>query len=401
MKKAVIFGAGNIGRGFIGQLFSQSGYQVTFIEIDSDLLAELNEKHQYTIEVVSPEERKEIIIKNVKGIHPRNIEEISSEISRADIMATAVGVNALSKIVGNLTYGFKERWDKGNFSPLNIILCENLLDADCYLKKLIIENIKNKNYSQQMIDNFRTKVGLVKASIGRMVPRMPEELRRQNPLKIRVEPYSELPVDKEGFIGDIPEIKNLRPYSPFDFFIKRKLFMHNMAHAVCAYLGYLIDYKFIWQSVADVDICIITKNALEESLTALANEYNKPKKELQNFADELIYRFGNKALGDTVIRVGRDPLRKLSADDRLAGAARYCREQDVFPNNICRGLAAGLLFSPQEDESAVELQKLVKNRGIEGVLREISSIEDKELITAINRYYSILKETDDIAEVLA
>ena len=60
MKQAIIFGAGNIGRGFMGQLFSESGYFVTFADVDRTLLEALNAKRSYVIRLVT-NERTEVV----------------------------------------------------------------------------------------------------------------------------------------------------------------------------------------------------------------------------------------------------------------------------------------------------------------------------------------------------
>jgi len=46
-KKMIQFGAGNIGRSFIGQLFSRSGYEVVFVDINKELIKEVNKKRVF------------------------------------------------------------------------------------------------------------------------------------------------------------------------------------------------------------------------------------------------------------------------------------------------------------------------------------------------------------------
>lgn len=51
--KAIMYGGGNIGRGFIGALFSRSGYEVTFIDVAEKVVNTLHEKHCYPVRIVS------------------------------------------------------------------------------------------------------------------------------------------------------------------------------------------------------------------------------------------------------------------------------------------------------------------------------------------------------------
>ena len=162
-----------------------------------------------------------------------------------------------------------------------------------------------------------------------MVPPLSPEERAGDPLLIAVEPYCQLPVDKEAFRGGIPDIKGLVPYAPFSFYIRRKLFVHNMGHAICAYLGWQRGYEYIYEAVADDRIKSTAQAAMDGSATALSKEYGVPESELKDHVRDLLSRFGNKALRDTTTRVGADPVRKLRRDDRLVGAALYCMEQGL------------------------------------------------------------------------
>ncbi|HHV97300.1 MAG TPA: mannitol dehydrogenase [Clostridiaceae bacterium] len=389
MKKAVMYGAGNIGRGFIGQLFSQSGYEVAFIDINPVIIERLNEDKAYPIRIAARDRYEEITVSNVRGVNGFNIQDVAEEIATADIMATAIGVNALPKISKPIALGLKKRWEKKNFNPLNIIICENLIDANKYMEKLIKAEL-----NEEEIKLFDEYVGLVEASIGRMVPIMTEEMQEGNPLRVYVEEYCELPVDKDGFKGEIPAIKNMIPYSPFDLYIQRKLFMHNMGHATCAYLGFLKNHTYIWETMENVAIKLITLRALLESAIALSVEHNYPLHKLIEHADDLIYRFSNKLLGDTVARVGKDPVRKLAANDRLVGATRLCLKHGISPSYICLGIAAGYAFSPEGDESAAKVVETVQNEGIESALSKFSGInkeKDEVIFNMIVDFYDMIR----------
>lgn len=398
-----MYGAGNIGRGFIGQLFSQSGYEVAFIDINPVVVERLNKDRAYPIRIVTREGYEEIIVSNARGINGLDIQDIADEISKADIMATAIGVNVLPRIARPIALGLKKRWEIGNYSPLNIIICENLIDANKYLEKLLKAEL-----SEEEIGLFDKYIGLVEASIGRMVPVMTEEMQEGNPLRVYVEEYCELPVEKDAFKGEIPDIKNMIPFSPFDLYIQRKLYMHNMGHATAAYLGFLKDYTYIWETTKNTTIKLITLRALFESATALSIEHSYPLQKLIEHSDDLLYRFGNKLLGDTVFRVGRDPVRKLAVNDRLIGASKLCIKHGITPAYICIGIAAGYAFSPDEDEAAARVRHTVLNEGIEAALVQYSGIsKDDPIFDIVVEFYNMiingksLEELEQIAEVKA
>jgi len=396
MKKAVMYGAGNIGRGFIGQLFSMSGYEVVFIDVNPVIVDKLNEDRRYPVKIVSHDTFEEIVIENVRAVNGLNIEEVASEIASADIMATAVGVNVLPKIAKPVAQGLKLRWKSGNHSPLNIIICENLLDANHYLEGLIKQELDADECKL-----FDKTIGLVEASIGRMVPVMTTEMQEGNPLKVWVEPYCELPVDKDAFKGEIPEIVNMVPFAPFDFYIQRKLFMHNMGHATTAFLGFLNGNTYIWEACRNSTIKLIALRALQESAIAMSNEHGVPLQKLIEHAEDLIYRFGNRLLGDTVERVGRDPVRKLAENDRLIGAANLCVKQGVTPVFISLGIAAGYMFAPEKDEFAQKVQDVVKKDGIEKALEQFSNLDSSSpIFKYVIDFYNMLKDGVSFEDIL-
>ena len=318
--KAVVYGGGNIGRGFLGQLLYESGFETVFIDVNKDMIDRLNSDKSYPIKIVSNEEQKEIEIKNVRAVHPDNA---VNEIAEADIIFTSAGVKILPLIAPVLRAGLEKR-----ARGVDIIICENLMNADKYLKELI--------------DLDRDDIGYVEASVGRMVPVMTDEMREGNINKVWVEPFCTLPVDKSAFRNPIPDIKGMLPSEPFEYYIQSKLFLHNMGHAVAAYLGMNKGYEYIWQAMNDFEIANTVKEAMYSSASALAEEHGKDMNEVKAYADDLMFRFKNKYLGDTTKRVGRDTERKLMPDDRLLGAVKLCNKHKKPVSAIKKGVMAAL-----------------------------------------------------------
>ena len=396
MKKAVMYGAGNIGRGFIGQLFSLSGFEVTFIDINEAVIEKLQNDRKYPLYITGKNGYEKTEVLNVTGLLGKDPEVVGEMIAKADVMATAVGVNVLPYIAKPIACGVKRRFKEGNKTPLNIIICENRLEADKYLRSLVSEHLDDaeKEY-------FNEYFGLVEASIGRMVPATDEKLKADNMLAVCVEEYCELPVDKLAFKGEIPEIVNLKPFSPFEFFIQRKLFMHNMSHALTAYLGTLCGDEFIWQSALNPSIKLLSLQALLESAQALSIEHNVPIKELIDHSEDLLYRFENKLLGDTTLRVGRDTIRKLSSNDRLIGAHNICKKNGISPIYICLGIAAALLFSPEDDNASIEIAEYTRANGVKEALKKYSNLEDADSAALIEKLYNMLVSKTDFAEIIS
>ena len=372
MKKAIMYGAGNIGRGFIGKVFSDSGYEVCFLDIMQDVIDEMNRRGEYTVRIVSNEGETDTTVRPVRAVNSTT-EQAVQEIGDCDIMATAVGVNILPRVAPAIARGVIARMEQSG-RPLNIILCENQLEVDVLMRGWLYAcfNDEQKKWADE-------NLGLVEPSIGRMVPPLTPEMRAKDKLLICVEPYCELPVDRDAFKGEIPDLVGLVPYSPFEFYIKRKLFLHNGGHALCAYLGNLKGYEYIWQAIADPEIREAARASMLASAHALIARFGEGVREnVESNVDDLLRRFQNRALKDTVARVGADPVRKLRRNDRVVGAALFCLEQGVDPSPIITGIVAALKFDRADDPTAPEIQKALREQGVEYVMQRYMSLQPDE-----------------------
>ncbi|MBQ4066525.1 MAG: mannitol dehydrogenase [Clostridia bacterium] len=380
---AVIFGAGNIGRGFIGALFSQAGLNVTFIDVSKPVVERMNADRKYPLHIVGGKEEKIIEINNVCAVDGNDREAAVNALLCADIAATCVGAKAIKYILPNFVAGIKARFAEGK-APLNLLICENLMDADEYIRELL---------SEQLTPEELDTVGLVETSVGRMVPVPKPTGENDNPLKIAVEEYCILPVDEAAFKGGVPEIKNMVPFTPFHYFIERKLFIHNMGHAICAYLGNILGHEYICDSIVDPNVRLLVHNAMLESCDALATRYNGPIRPLLDHANDLIRRFHNKELGDTCARVGGDIPRKLANSDRLTGAAKSCIEMGIFPVYICTGSAAALYCYMKENS-------LSEDSAADALISLTGLDKDNTLTLCTLEMYEYFKNGASLSEIL-
>lgn len=385
MKKAIMYGGGNIGRGFIGQLMFQAGYAVSFVDVNKELLNALNEQKEYPVRILKGDSYDEVMVKNISGIDGNDLDAVSSAIAEADLCATAVGVNVLKFTAKPFKEGIVRRFTTGNKKPLDIIICENLIGADEFLKGLISDLMTEDERK------FLEKVGFVEASIGRMVPIQTEAMKDGNPLRVCVERYDRLPVDRAAFRGEIPPIENLVPFSPFSYYIERKLFVHNMGHASTAYLGQTAGCETIWESIGIPEVELIVLRAMQSSALAMSKKYNVPFQGLNEHVENLVYRFSNKQLGDTNARVGGDIKRKLSPNDRMIGALNLCREQGVTTDWLAAAIAASLLFRREGEEPMTP----------EVILNEVAGLSaTDDVYRRIMRYYDMLLAKKPLAELI-
>jgi mannitol-1-phosphate 5-dehydrogenase len=328
-----------------------------------------------------------VTISNVRAVDGTDNEAVAREIFDASIVCTAVGVNVLKYIALPIAMGIRQRADAGVSEPLNIIICENLLNSsevfcDCILKCLPPE------YKSYVDDH----IGFVESVVSRMVPPLTKEQKARDPLMVVAEAYKKLPVERCGFVGSIPEIVGLQPYDNFNAYVERKLFTHNMGHAVAAYLGFLRKHEYIYQVMDDPEALRVVKSALAETGEALIKRHRFAPEAHQAHIDNLLHRFSNIALGDTVARVGKDPIRKLGPNDRLIGGAKMALEYGVTPTHVCAGIAAGLMFNVPEDQAAMRIQQMILEHGEDYVLKTISEVEPgSELSKIIHEQLALLR----------
>ncbi len=378
--KAVQFGAGNIGRGFLGQLFFETGYRTTFVDVIPEVVGGLHTRHEYPLRIVGDSTRT-MMIRNVDAVASSDAPAVAAALAEADRAATAVGVKVLPRVAPALAAGIATRFGRFGSHPLNIIVCENMIDAGPYLRGLVGRCLEPRYHTM-----FEKRVGFVEASIGRMVPMMTPAMKAEDPLLVCVEAYCELPVDAQGFKGPVPPLKNMAPRNNFKAYVERKLFVHNAGHAVAAYLGYLRGHEYIWQAMDDDRVRAEVDAVMTETCKGLAAKHGLASDDLKAHREDLIRRFGNKALGDQVSRVANDPLRKLGPNDRLIGAARTCLENGIEPVHVAFAAAAAIRYDHPGDPAAQQLQEIRREHGIQGVLTQVCQIpEDSRLAQLIGQ----------------
>lgn len=381
MKKAIQFGAGNIGRGFIGALLSKDGYHVVFADVNTEIINKINSDKKYTIHVMdticSEEE-----ISNISGVISTS-DEIYKEIVEAEIITTAVGPVVLPRIAPTIAKGIALRKEKGIKTYLNIIACENAIKASSQLE----EEVK-KYLNEEEIEYLKEFVGFPNCSVDRIVP----PVKSENILDVVVENYYEWNVEKSAFKGEIPKIEGMNLVDNLMAYIERKLFTLNTGHAITAYFGYLKGYETIEESIKDEVIYGFVKNAMIESGKGLIAKYNFDEEAHYKYIDKIIDRFKNPYLKDDVARVGREPLRKLNENDRLIKPLITARGFNINTDNLLLGVGAALHYDNKEDSQSVQLQSLINEKGIKASLAEISKISgDTDVLDKIEKYYDEVK----------
>ncbi|MFD2925091.1 mannitol-1-phosphate 5-dehydrogenase [Halobacillus naozhouensis] len=371
---AVHFGAGNIGRGFIGALLHKAGYEIVFVDVNTELIDQINDRQRYTVELAGSDDALEVT--NISGINSlTRPEDVVEQVKQADLVTTAVGPSILSKVAPLIAEGLKDRT-----TSVNVIGCENMIGGSDLLKKHVLAHL-----NPELAARVEERTGFPNAAVDRIVP----DQAHEDKLKVTVEPYFEWVVDSSSLKGETLEIDGLKLVEDLTPYIERKLFTVNTGHAVAAYLGSYYGLQTINQALHDHQILSKIKGALHESGNVLIKKYGFTKAEHEKYIETILSRFANPELSDEVSRVGRAPIRKLGPDDRLIRpAVEYVEWNNEIPVDLVEVIAAALLYKQDQDQEAAELQSLLKEKGVKGTLMEVSELsEGHPLLEAVEEQF--------------
>lgn len=364
MKQAIQIGAGNIGRGFIGALLSQAGWHVTFADVVEPIIEALNKDHRYTVHILD-REPGELMIENVSGVISTS-PEFARQVAQCDLITTAVGPNVLPIIAKSIAGGIQARIQAGNTQPMNVVCCENGLRTTTRLKNEVI-----KHLNEEEAAFLEANIGFADCAVDRICPKPNFE----NILDAAVERYCEWDVERAAWKGEQIEIPGMTYADDLMAYLERKLFTLNSGHAICAYLGSLKGCKTILESIQDPAVGKIVHAAIRESGEGLIKEFGFDPDVHHAYVEKIFARYQNPFLEDEVLRVGREPIRKLEAGDRLIKPLTTAAAYGLPVDHLLFGAAAALRFDCPDDKQSVELLDKIKREGAAAALEAYSGLK--------------------------
>ncbi|KPK84778.1 MAG: hypothetical protein AMS27_09010 [Bacteroides sp. SM23_62_1] len=395
MNKIIVFGAGRIGRSFIGQIFSRGGYEVIFIDINKNLIDLLNQHKAYKV-IIKGQKDESIEIKKIRGVHFDDKKKVIDELCTTSIVTVSAGQAALPGIIRCIGESLLIRYKNHPGSALDIIIAENIRDGAGYFRKELYRTL-GENFPLDRV------AGLIETSIGKMVPPMTEEDLNEDPLQIFAEPYNTLIVDKKGFKNPIPDLPWLAPKENMKAWVDRKSYIHNLGHATAAYTGFLKFPRriYLFEILEDQEIMNAVRNTMIESAKILIRLYPAEFdfQELRIHIDDLLNRFGNRALKDIVFRIGCDLMRKLGPGDRLVSPIHDAVCYGMAYDKILFALICGFYFRAKDEAGNYYPtdEKFFNNftPDIEKLLINICKFDpenDKQIILKAKEYCKIINK---------
>ncbi|MDR9868426.1 mannitol-1-phosphate 5-dehydrogenase [Lactococcus cremoris] len=376
MKKAVHFGAGNIGRGFIGEILSKNGFEIYFVDTNKAIIDELNTRHSYEIGIASSSPEK-ISVSGVFGINNgENPKDVIEAIAQADIVTTAIGPNILPYIAELVAKGIQKRKEENKQVQIDIIACENMIGGSEFLEKKVVEYLSDSD--KVYLANY---IGFPNAAVDRIVPGQ----KHEDLLYVEVEPFCEWVIDESQIKNKSFKLEGVHYASNLEPFIERKLFSVNSGHATVAYSSAYKGYKIILEGLQHKEILSALKGVQKETRALLLAKWPQyfTEEDLMSYHQMIISRFANPKIIDEVTRVARTPIRKLGYDERFIRPIRELNERGLSYQNHLDIVGKIFAYQDENDSQSVQLQEKLSTMDFQRLIEEVTGLSNKKIILEI------------------
>lgn len=377
MKKAVLFGAGKIGRGFIAELLHDSGFEIIFADVVDALVDLVNEKHEYSLFLIDHNYEEKMIDNVLAYSTVKEPEKVIEAIGEAEVITTSVMATNLPKIAPLLAKGLKQRLADGK-GKITVMACENAIMGTDILKKAMIDT---GIVTEEELDTIGVYPN---TAVDRMVFGGVHNGREG----IEIGDAYELAIERSKLIDPTEEpIKGGEYVDDLEMFLQRKIYMINCGHALSGYFGQVNGYTIVQDALRDPDIQKEVCAAVMESAAALEKKYGFTHESLKEYMETMMLRrFLTPGVADPIARVSREPIRKISPNDRIMGPAYQCEQYGLENRHLLKGVACALKFTNPEDVQAVELQNYIAKNGVGAAICKYTGLEEN------SRMYNVILE---------
>jgi mannitol-1-phosphate 5-dehydrogenase len=379
-KEVLIIGAGKIGRGFIAHLFYRSGYKIWLLDASREIVDLLNKEKKYRVDIAGEKSDVAEYIAIDEAFTLDDREELTNRIRSIEIIASSVGAGNIEKVARYIkdiliTTRRKE--------VLNWIICENATSPAKKIKSILLQN------ADSAFEEFvQSKLGLIETQVLRTGMSAKEEVLMKEPLALRMQDWWTLPLDKDAFVGTIPEVKGFNPKSNFSNELIRKLYTFNGTNGPIAYIGWANGYKILHE--AALAMPQLFAEIQEESAFGMIHEFGLDEQEQREFMALAMKKYTDPALNDLIERNASDTKRKLGKDERLVGPASLCLKHGRMPFAYAKAIAAAYAYNGSTDPGTRAVQETVKQGGIEEAIQKYSSVDRSSALynLILESYYS-------------
>ncbi|WGI36628.1 mannitol-1-phosphate 5-dehydrogenase [Mesomycoplasma lagogenitalium] len=324
------FGAGNIGRGLIANIYKQNDVKIYFIDTNKEVVDKLNQLKKY--QIINVETNEKIEINDFKAIWSNEEKKIVDLINEVNIVSTSIQSN-------NLVY-IQKYFQKADKSKKKDIYCfENGNKISEQFKKSL---------------NLNSNWNFINVSIDCIIPQVINDEK----MTVYVENYFEIIAQNNCYY----KLKLIKYVDQIDPYIIRKLVLINGLHSAIGYLGHFLNYQYTNQSFNDENIKKQIQNLANDLILALNWKYNQFNKEdLIVYWNKITKRFCSKYINDLNVRVARNPLQKISINERFFVIYRLLNEANIDKINLIKIINYLLKFDYKNDLQSLKMQKELNN----------------------------------------
>jgi mannitol-1-phosphate 5-dehydrogenase len=365
-KEVLIIGAGKIGRGFIAHLFFRSGFKLWFLDSSKEIVGLLNKEKRYRIDLAGENEDLTEYIEVEGAFTLDDKRKVSEALRDIDIIASSVGAANIEKVA---VYIKDILMASARKKPLNWIICENANNPAKKIKDALLQNA-----DAEFAEFVRSKLGLIETQVLRTGMSAKESVITREPLALRMQDWWTLPLDQDAVVGSLPEVKGFSPKSNFSNELTRKIYTFNGTNAPIAYIGWANGHEILHK--AALAYLQFFREIQEESAFGLIHEFGLDEKEQREFMALAMKKYTDPALNDLIERNAIDSKRKLGKEERLVGPALLCLKHGKVPYAYAKAIAAAYYYNGSSDEHTQELQRTIKESGIEKAVKRYSSLVD-------------------------
>ena len=289
MKKAIHFGAGNIGRGFIGPVLQDNNYEVLFVDVDERIMDKINTSKEYKVFKLGNTKDNSINVQNVSAVSYNNFSAISDILNEVTLISSSVGPKFVQDVFDVI--------NKVQFkNEVTFIAFENMYRASSTVQK----NSEASNPYLAVID----------AVVDKIIP--PQE---KDSLDVIVENYGSIILDESK--TKPLEISDIVKYGHYEEEFIKKLWLLNGLHLQLAYFGISKGYKYIheiYKSDEGKEFAIKASSELMNAFSLFAKKYD----DIEEFSLNINDRFSSDTINDELLRIARNPKIKFSENERFA-----------------------------------------------------------------------------------
>lgn len=383
--KAVILGAGRIGRGFVTQLLTLNHVDITYFDASDAMVEEMNQIGHYTIHVLGHSDL-DLEVDHVKAYPTSDIDQLAACWKESDFIFTACGGKNMPSVGKTIGQAFKKLVTIGGVHLSNIITCENWIDPAKDLEEAILSCLDEKEAKL-----FKENVGVGESVILCTGTGAPDPSKVINPIDTWVQNFKYLPIDKDAIKTEIPNWEYIEFVDNFGHLLTQKLYTNNTSCGSVAYLGHLKGLTYMAEAANDVEIEPIMDEIYNEINQALIQGMGIDAESQYAFSKRAKAKYTDRDIVDKLTRIARDPLRKLRPEDRLIGPSKIALSIGVKPTAIALATAAALFYDEPDDESAMKLQQMRKEHGVEYILQNVCQLKPEEEL-----YQMILSSIDEL-----